>query len=187
MENKKKFDIIFAGRIVKEKNPLFFAKVAILIKNKLGSCKALVIGDGDENLKKQMFNLMESNAVEYHYAGFIEHDRLPDFYGLSKILLLPTSGDCWGVVINEAMISGLPVITTPMTAAAGELVVNEKSGFVLPLDPDIWASKSCDLLINRDTYDSFSTHALIYSKTFNFQRAAQGIIDSIKYANRYCT
>ncbi|HVO72680.1 MAG TPA: glycosyltransferase family 4 protein [Ignavibacteriaceae bacterium] len=178
---KSKYDIMFSGRIVGIKNPLFFAEVAIKIKNKIGNCSVLIIGDGDEKLKNDMFNALKENGINYHYAGFIEHRDLPEYYAQSKVLLLPTSEDCWGVVINEAMVAGLPVITTKMTAAAGELVLDGINGFVLPLDSEQWAEKITGLLKNSVELKSFSKCAKEMVNGFNFQNAADGIISAIEY------
>ena len=181
---KNKYDIMFSGRIVDSKNPLFFAEVAVKLKEKIGSCKVLIIGDGDEKLKKEMFNILEKNGIDYDFPGFIEHSELPEYYFQSKILLLPTSGDCWGVVINEAMISGLPVITTNMTAAAGELVLDNMNGYVLPLDSEQWVEKIADLLNKPEVLQSFSGCAKKTANGFNFENAAAGIIAAIEYLKR---
>ncbi len=125
---------MFAGRIIDTKNPSLFTDVALKIRERLGYCKVLIIGEGDEKSKDKMFETFRRKGIEYHYGGFIEHEQLPEFYSRAKTLLLPTSGDCWGVVINEAMICGVPVITTTMTAASGELVIDGENGYVLPLD-----------------------------------------------------
>ena len=181
---KKRYDIMFSGRISKEKNPLFIPDVAWKIKEKVGDCRVLVIGDGDEELKSKMFKRFEEKGIDYHYPGFIEHSKLPQFYSQAKTLLLPTSGDCWGVVINEALICGVPVITTNMTAAAGELVVDGKNGYVLPLDSELWADRICSLLGDKEKYEVFSKRAREMVSEFTFDRAAQGIIKAIEYLDR---
>ena len=141
---KKKYDLMFSGRIVDTKNPLFFADVAVKVKAKFGKCSVLIMGDGDEDLKNQMFKIFQDNYIDYNFTGFIEHSRLPEYYAQSKIFLLPTSGDCWGVVINEAFVSGVPVITTNMTAAAGELVLDGVTGGLVPANqPEQMAQKLC--------------------------------------------
>lgn len=175
------YDIMFSGRIVKEKNPLFIPDVAWKIKEKVGTCRVLVIGDGDEGLKIEMFKRFEEKGIECDFPGFIEHSRLPEFYSQAKILLLPTSGDCWGVVINEALICGVPVITTNMTAAAGELVIDGQNGYVLPLDSELWADRICSLLKDNEKYEAFSKRAREIVSEFTFERAAQGIIGAIEY------
>ena len=177
----KKYDIMFSGRIVDLKNPKFFAEVAIKIKEKLGRCSVLIMGEGDAQLKADMFGSFQAQGIEYDFPGFIKHSELPGFYAQSKILLLPTSGDCWGVVINEAMISGVPVITTNMTAAAGELVLDGVNGHVLSLDADLWAEKISDLLRDDEKLGSFSKAAYETVLQFNFKNAAKGIIEAIQY------
>jgi glycosyltransferase involved in cell wall biosynthesis len=175
------YDILFAGRIVDIKNPLFFAEVAVEVKRILGNCKALIIGEGEERLKNRMFNILKEAGVEYKFAGFIEHKNLPEYYARAKILLFPTSGDCWGVVINEAFASGVPVITTDKTAAVGEMVLHGKNGYVLPMNESLWAEKVCDLLEDTEKLGAFSQCAFETVQKFNFDNAARGIIEAINY------
>ncbi len=184
LQNKKilkNYDLMFSGRIIDLKNPLFFADIAAQVKQKLGHCKVLIIGDGDVKLKDEMIDIFRKYNVDYDFPGFITHSELPNYYSMAKILLLPTSGDCWGVVINEAMISGLPVITTNMTAAAGELVLDEINGYVLPFKVDLWVEKILNLLTQPKILNAFSEQAMETVNNFNFKNASQGIIDAINY------
>lgn len=178
---EREFDVIFSGRIVSVKNPVFFAEVCAGIKGRLGKCRVLVIGEGDEILKGQMRDIFGRHNVSVEFAGFIPHHILPDYYAQSRLLLLPTSGDCWGVVINEAMAAGTPVITTEWTAAAGELVLHQRNGYVLPFDVQAWVSAASELLSNDSKWESFSNCARRTVKEFNYDRAAAGILDAFSY------
>ncbi len=177
----RRFDVLFAGRIVDVKNPVFFAQVCAAIKARLGHCRVLIIGDGEETLKAQMRGVFEKHAVSYEFAGFIHHDRLPDYYAQARLLLFPTSGDCWGVVINEAMVAGTPVITTEMTAAAGELVLDGMNGRILPLDVDSWTSAAVELLTDNAKWEVFSKNARAKVSEFNYDNAAEGILAAFRY------
>jgi glycosyltransferase involved in cell wall biosynthesis len=177
----RRFDVMFSGRIVGAKNPVFFAEVCAGIKERIGRCRALVIGDGDPDLKEKMKECFQNNGVSFEFAGFIPHAELPGYYAQSRLLLLPTSGDCWGVVLNEAMVAGTPVITTEWTAAAGELVIHERNGYVLPLDVDTWASAASQVLSCEAKWGGLSNCARHTVKDFNFDRAADGIIDALNY------
>jgi glycosyltransferase involved in cell wall biosynthesis len=181
---KRRFDVMFSGRIVKVKNPVFFADVCAGIKARLGECRALVIGDGDDTLKAQMRQMLERHGVSCTFAGFIPQADLPEYYAQSRLLLLPTSGDCWGVVINEAMVAGTPVITTEWTAAAGELVLHERNGYVLPLDVQAWTSAARTLLSDDVKWESFSQCARQTVRGFNYDRAAAGILEAFAYLSR---
>jgi glycosyltransferase involved in cell wall biosynthesis len=79
------------------------------------------------------------------------------------------------------MIAGTPVITTEWTAAAGELVLHERNGYVLPLDVEAWVSAGSELLSNHPKWESFSQCARQTVKEFNYDRAAAGILDAFAY------
>ncbi len=178
---ERRFDVMFSGRIVKEKNPVFFAKVCAGIKARLGRCRVLIIGEGDAVLKEQMREIFQRHNVSVEFSGFVPHAALPEYYAQSRLLLLPTSADCWGVVINEAMVAGTPVITTQWTAAAGELVLHGSNGYVLPLEVEAWVSAASELLSSDSQWKSFSQCARQSVKHFNYDRAAAGILDAFAY------
>jgi len=184
---ERRFDVMFSGRIVDVKNPVFFAEVCAARKQRHGTCRVLIIGEGREDLKAGMRAVFDRSGVTYEFAGFIEHDRLPDYYAQAKLLLLPTSGDCWGVVINEAMVAGTPVITTKMTAAAGELVLDGINGRILPLDVDSWTSAAVELLGDNAKWDVLSKNARAKVSEFNYDNAAQGILDAFRYLDPQTT
>ncbi|MGD0098813.1 MAG: glycosyltransferase [Acidobacteriota bacterium] len=178
---ERRFDVMFSGRIVSLKNPEFFAKVCASVKTRIGRCRVLIIGDGQEDLKAAMRAIFDRHGVDYEFAGFIQHAALPDYYAQAKLLLLPTSGDCWGVVINEAMLAGTPVVTTEWTAAAGELVLHEQNGLVLPLDVDTWTQAVVEMLSDHEKWELFSRNAQSKVQEFTFDKAAAGILASFRY------
>ena len=175
------YDVMFSGRIAPVKNPEFFAWICAGVKARLGRCRVLIIGEGDKALKSAMRAVFDAHGVDYDFAGFIPHDNLPDYYARAKLLLLPTSGDCWGVVLNEAMLAGSPVITTDMTAAAGELVLDGENGHVLPLDVDVWVRAIVGLLEDAAKWERFSASAQSRVREFDFDRAAAGILQAFRY------
>ena len=174
------YDVLLSGRIAPEKNPVFFAEVCGRIKARRGRCRALVMGSGSEELKAAMEDAMRRLGVDYHFAGFIQRDDLPAHYARAKLLLLPSGGDCWGVVINEAMAAGTPVITTEWTAAAGELVLDGVNGHVLPLDEEVWSERICGLLDDPARLDAFGRRARETVARFSFDTAAAGMVAALR-------
>jgi glycosyltransferase involved in cell wall biosynthesis len=177
---ERRYDLLFCGRISREKNPQFFADVAARLKQRRGECRVLVVGDGDPALREQMLEDMRRGGVSVDYAGFVSHADLPTYYAQARVFLLPTSMDCWGVVLNEAMISGLPVVTTACTAAAGELVIDGENGYVLPLEPEAWVEAVAEMLGDEPKWQVLSNHAQAKVKDFTFEKAADGIVASIQ-------
>ena len=71
------------------------------------------------------------NAQNVHFVGFKRKDELAEYYMASDLFVLPTREDIWGLVINEAMSYGLPVITTDRCIAGMELV-DDSNGRIIP-------------------------------------------------------
>ncbi len=68
------------------------------------------------------------------FMEFMQQEILGDYYKASDIFVLPTREDIWGLVINEAMSYGLPVITTDNCLAGTELVVDGENGYIVSVD-----------------------------------------------------
>lgn len=76
----------------------------------------------------------EKELANVHFVGFRKKPELEEYYKAADLLVLPTKSDVWGLVINEAMAQGLPVITTDKCVAGLELIENGKNGYIVPVD-----------------------------------------------------
>ena len=64
-----------------------------------------------------------------HFPGFVQLDRLPDYYALASGFILPSVADTWGLVVNEAMASGLPVLVSEEAGCRQDLLEDGRNGF----------------------------------------------------------
>jgi glycosyltransferase involved in cell wall biosynthesis len=172
----REFDVMFCGRIQQVKMPLFFASVCAKVRIRRGRCRALVVGDGV--LRDDLLRKLESDGVDATYSGFLPPAHLPRYYESCRLLLFPTSYDPWGLVANEAMSCGTPVITTHAAGCAGDLVVDGANGRVLVPEADAWADAACDLLDGETSWATMSANACRSVKDFNFGAAAAAIQDA---------
>lgn len=69
-----------------------------------------------------------------HFVGFLKKEELMRYYKAADLFVLPTREDIWGLVVNEAMGCGLPVITTDRCVAGLELIQNGVNGYVVPVE-----------------------------------------------------
>lgn len=69
-----------------------------------------------------------------HFCSFMLPDELDKYYKAADCFVLPTRRDVWGLVLNEAMARGLPVITTDMCLAGREMIKDGINGYVVPAD-----------------------------------------------------
>jgi len=178
--NDREYDLMFSGQFTDRKLPLFFADVAYEVSKVVKKLKILILGDGP--LKKEFFAKLDSLGLDYHYAGFVTQAELPQLYASSKLFLFPTKVDAWGVVVNESMASGTPVITTPYAGVVNDLLIDKENGLILPIDSILWSEEIKKVLSNEQLWNVFSKNSIKTVQEFNFDTAAKGIIDASEYA-----
>lgn len=89
----------------------------------------------------------ELGLSQVYFQGFKKKDELSKYYRAADLFVLPTREDIWGLVINEAMAYGLPVITTDRCGAGLELVEDGVNGYIVPVeDVDALTEKTLALL-----------------------------------------
>ncbi len=105
----------------------------ILLKswNLINNHAQLIIVGGGEKEQEYRHLIKEYKIENVTIDGFKPRATLFDYYKASDLFVLPTRGDVWGLVINEAMACGLPVITTNKCVAGLELIENYKNGFIV--------------------------------------------------------
>jgi glycosyltransferase involved in cell wall biosynthesis len=91
----------------------------------------LLLGDGPDEtrLRERCEALGLGNVV---FAGFKQHDELPRWFAAADVFVFPTLGDPYGLVVDEAMASGLPVISTSAAGEIGLRVEDGVTGFIVP-------------------------------------------------------
>jgi|APTNR8051073442_1049403.scaffolds.fasta_scaffold02526_6 glycosyltransferase involved in cell wall biosynthesis len=89
----------------------------------------MIVGAGplEDSLRDEVHNLELSRV---RFLGFQNQSDLPSFYAASDIFTFPSSGDQWGLALNEAMAAGLPVIVSDGVGAAPDLVQDKGTGIV---------------------------------------------------------
>lgn len=179
----EKFDLIFCGRMVPEKGPMFALEVAEQAAIRLGrKVSILFAGSGSEEERVKEAAAKKRELVSARFHGFAKQGELPGLYRSARVFLFPTSADVWGVVANEACASGLPVIVTPHAGVAGELVVDGENGFICDLDVSAWAGHAAQLLAEPDTWDRFSRRSLARVREYSFDNAAAGVVEACRHA-----
>jgi glycosyltransferase involved in cell wall biosynthesis len=99
----------------------------------------VLLGDGPlwETLNSQLSTLNLHSHV--HLPGFKQYDELPVYYALANAFVHPSTTEQWGLVVNEAIASGLPVIVSERCGCVPELV--NGNGFIFdPTDEQELAS-----------------------------------------------
>ncbi|WP_428425507.1 glycosyltransferase family 4 protein [Methylibium sp.] len=183
---EKQYDFIFSGRFAEVKNPLFALEVVSAVSRRLGR-RASIAFIGAGALEAEMRSTAAAKDVDAHFLGFARQADLPTRYAAAKILLFPTLWDPWGIVANEACAARVPVMVTPVAGVAGELIMDQINGYVLPLDVTAWAEAATHLLQDAALYERFAAAARQEIAAYTYDSAAGEILRAIQRAARAWT
>lgn len=140
------------GRMVWKKNLETLVDAYRVVKSKMGcECPRLVlVGSGKlerslrERCLKHGLSVWQAAGkdggarfgdADVLFHGFRQIDELPDFYALAECFILPSREEEWGLVVNEAMACGLPVLVSRVAGCARDLVREGENGFLFdPFD-----------------------------------------------------
>lgn len=125
----KRIVFLFVGKLIDSKDP---ARILYALNHLPGNMIASVVYVGDGPLRPAL----EANATNHShhqvvFAGFKNQSELAEYYAMSDVLVLPSISykETWGLVVNEAMNFGLPVIACDRAGCVDDLIIPGRTGF----------------------------------------------------------
>jgi glycosyltransferase involved in cell wall biosynthesis len=156
--------LLYAGRMEESKGLTYLVRAFYELEHK--DAILLFLGEGGQTaaLQRQVSELGLTSRVRF--AGYVPPEDTLPYYALAYVSLLPSVStpqgkEQWGLVVNEAMNQGVPVIATEVVgAAAGGLVQDGINGFVVPeRDSSALADALRKIMENSAIRNEMSTHA----------------------------
>lgn len=114
------------------------------------NCKLLVVGTGP--MKSALLNAEAPLKGKIIHIPKVEYNDIFKYYAAADCLILPSHEEVWGLVVNEALASGMPVIASSAVGAAPELVFDGKTGYTYP-SGDVSALALCMNKIKNTQFD----------------------------------
>ena len=131
---------------------------------------------GGEPKEEHLAFCREQDAQNVHFVGFKKKEELALYYQAADVLVLPTWSDVWGLVINEAMAFGLPVITTDRCVAGMELVENGVNGYIVPVRNEEALCEACTRILKED-YRQMGRNALEAIRPYTVENMVKAHVD----------
>jgi glycosyltransferase involved in cell wall biosynthesis len=165
--------ILFVGRLSEEKNIESLINLGRLFKNDNFNCQIKIVGDGSqlEFFKKIVFK----EKLPLVFEGAKKWDQLGPIYESATAFILPSLNETWGMVANEALEYGLPVICSSACGCADDLIINGFNGLVIdefkftPDSPNVTYFRIKDyiasLLLNDSLIDLNKKISSIYDES----------------------
>lgn len=121
---------LFSGSLIERKGVDLLAGAFRRLAAEAPGVRLRFLGDGP--LRPELERELAALAGRVEFLGFKDWTELPEVYAASDVLCAPSRHDGWGMIVPEALASGLPVIGTTRTGAAREFLRTGHNGWLIP-------------------------------------------------------
>ena len=121
---------LYIGRLSEEKNVHGLIEEWSSYREAGGTWPLVIVGNGPAYTDLQRRASLSPFGAAIHFAGHKGFQELPMYYAFARCFILPSTREPWGLVVNEAMAAGLPVIVSSRCGCAEDLVDPARNGFV---------------------------------------------------------
>lgn len=127
MEMNRPPKFLYVGRLIDCKNLEFLVRAF----TKWSHLQLTIVGKGEDEAK-----LKAIAGPNITFTGFIDNDRLAEVYDAHDVFILPSKYEPWGLVVEEALYRGLPVLVSDKVGSGPDLVRDLHSGFFFQHDDE---------------------------------------------------
>jgi glycosyltransferase involved in cell wall biosynthesis len=165
------FVVLFAGRFHERKRPLD----AVRAVERLGASAVLVMAGGGP-LAVETREEAARLGVRLAWQGFVNQSELPASLAAADAVIVPSAWESWGLIVNEALASGVPCVVTSRVACAPDLIVEGETGYVVaPSDPEAMAGRLDAIRAARQRGHDFAPACRRQADACSFAAATDGV------------
>ena len=124
---------LFCGQMIARKGVDVLIRAFDTLVSTGAPARLLLVGRRAD-LDEMLLSASSAAKEQICYEGFIAPDRLPEVFARADVFVLPSRHDGWGVVVNQAIAAGLPIICTEAVGAGFDLVRHGVNGFRIPVN-----------------------------------------------------
>lgn len=144
-----KIVLLFLGRLVREKGVENLIRALALLPAGIRSgFQCLIVGDGPMRPEIESLVAVEGLESAVEFLGTVPSDEAPGIFNRCDLFVLPSHYEPWGLVVNEALSSGKPVMAPEWVGAAGDLIQDGVTGFVLSDNDPVTIAKGLERVWN---------------------------------------
>jgi glycosyltransferase involved in cell wall biosynthesis len=173
--------VLFAGKFQEKKRPFDLLEALELARKSRSDLRLLMVGSGE--LDTALRERARERRLPVTFAGFLNQTEIPRAYAAADALVLPSdAGETWGLVVNEAMASGLPAIVSDKVGCREDLIEDGVTGFSFPLG----AARALAACLTTVAEDPIRASAMgeaakaLVTKSYSIERAVEGTLAALE-------
>ncbi|MGA0560260.1 glycosyltransferase family 4 protein [Larkinella sp. VNQ87] len=174
-KSQGEFLLLSSGSLDYRKNMESLVRVVKKINGPIG---LIIIGDGPN---RSALENEVADVKNIHLAGFVQADELPYYYAIADAFVFASRYDGWGVVINEAIAAGLPVVSSNQVGAAQEWIKDGLNGYICDATNEESFKTAIETLLNApDIRQKQSDYNRVFSEKTSSAYYAKYLYELVK-------
>lgn len=179
-----KINILFLGRIEERKGLIYLLKAYKILEKKFSNLRLIIVGEGILKEKYEKW-VKENNLKEVYFEGEKRGKEVPSYYVSSDIFVSPAIfGESFGLVLLEAMASGVPVVAFS-NLGYREFLKGKKGAFLVPNKNYKALSKKIEILIKDEKLrKKMGLWGREEAKNYCWSKIVEQILDFYKFCQK---
>ena len=175
------FNLLFVGRLAPGKGADVVIDIVKRLQNDGLNVGLILVGDGP--LRGQLEAVVQRENIRYTaFLGFRQPAEIASYYRMSELLIHPSESETWGLVVNEAMTCGVPVLCSPNVGAAQDLVIEDQTGFTCSSLND-YTTRIVELMANPDRLADMRRRCREVAARFSPEACTEGFLRALARAS----
>jgi glycosyltransferase involved in cell wall biosynthesis len=177
------FAFVLSGKLIARKAPMLVVEA---IRAHRHRDRVVLIALGDGELRDEFVPAARALLGDrFIFPGFVNQSQLGRYFRAADALVMPSRHETWGLVVNEAMHYGLPVIVTDQTGCHHDLVLPERTGLVIPRDDATALARAMEWLSDEPARArAMGTAAGRHIEGYTVAQSARGVFAALGLDDR---
>ena len=174
--------ILYVGQLIERKGVKYLLEAYGELRKECDDVSLIILGYGYQ--KEELQELCQSqNIPDVCFVNHVEINEMPKFYSIADLFVLPSRRDTWGLVLNEAMACGLPVITTRKVGASVDLVKEGVNGYIVAEENMHELYRAIKkIVIDSSLREKMGQESSRLIQRFSIDNTVNGFMSAIEYA-----
>ena len=171
---------LFVGKLIDIKRPLDFLKAIEIASKENGNIYGIMVGDGE--LMDECVSFIEKNDLPILTMGFMNQSKLPELYSISDVVVMTSESETWGLVVNEAMSSGLAAIVNENVGCSKDLIIKDKTGQIYKMGNTKELSElMLEIIGNNHLLENMKVNAKKHINKYSNSQSIKGLRNALNY------
>lgn len=171
--------VLYASKFMRRKHPDDVIEAVARLQSQGMKIALLMVGTGEMELELRA-KVIELGVVSCVFGGFVNQAELPRVFAACDVFVLPAESEPWGLIVNEVMCAGIPVVVAKEVGCVPDLVKDGENGFhMIAGDAGSLADAISGILVNDEKRQAMGRRSLEIVKNWSYEQCRVGVKQSM--------